>query len=174
MTWGGIMRLVLRSTLAAATTAAMIFGGTAVAAASTGSLGSASIDSYVSAEQMPPLTKEQVSFIEESLGQAGPNRAQPLNMPMNLNTGSFQPQDAAVPVVVIGAAAWCASGALSSIPTSILDDISNGGAGVPYARNAIIGCITGNLGGFAWRVLPGWAKDKAIAAVAAFIIRYIR
>lgn len=154
----------------------MVFGGTAVATASTGSLGSATVDG-TTGEQGPPLNDEQIRFIEERLDATGPTvGVRALNLPSNLNAGSLQPsapQDVAIPAVVIGAAAWCASGALGSVPTSILDDLANGGAGVPYVRNAIIGCIAGNFGGMAWRVLPGWIKQKAIAAVAAFMIRYM-
>lgn len=162
--------------MAATVAAAMVFGGSAVAVASTGSLGSVDLGSTSKDDRGQQLTEEQIRFIEERLGASGPDGTRTMDAPANLNSGSAgSPFEAtAVPAVVIGGAAWCASGALGSIPTSVLDDLANGGAGVPYARNAIIGCLAGNLGGLAWRVLPGWLKEKAIAAVAAFIIRYIR
>ncbi|WP_280391781.1 hypothetical protein [Nocardia brasiliensis] len=79
---------------------------------------------------------------------------------------------AALPVagLLLAAAAWCARGALGSVATSVLDDISNGGQGTNYARNAIIGCLVGELGGVVWKFIKN--KDRLIAVVAAVLIRF--
>lgn len=61
-------------------------------------------------------------------------------------------------------------GALGSIPASRLNEISNGGEGGGYVRNAIIGCLVGELGAV-WKFTPLWVKKQAIAAAAAVIIR---
>lgn len=86
---------------------------------------------------------------------------------------SGTPSTRAFPIAAaaIAAAAWCAKGALASVPTSVIDDVADGGRGTPYVRNAIIGCLGG---GVVWKVLPGWVKKKAVEMVAASIIRYIR
>lgn len=74
-----------------------------------------------------------------------------------------------------GAVAWYVSGALGSIPTSAIADITNVGAsGGNYVENTIIGCAVGKVGQFAWKLLTPWAKKQVIAAVAAFIINLIR
>lgn len=56
----------------------------------------------------------------------------------------------------IAAAAWCARGALASVPTSVIDDVANGKKGTAYVRNAIIGCLGGEIGAVVWTFLPGW------------------
>ncbi|WP_052281030.1 hypothetical protein [Nocardia vulneris] len=81
-------------------------------------------------------------------------------------------RNAALPAagLLLAAAAWCARGALGSVATSVLDDISNGGQGTNYARNAIIGCLVGELGGVVWKFIKN--KDRLIAVVAAVLIRF--
>ncbi|MEU8990850.1 hypothetical protein AB0C98_31340 [Streptomyces sp. NPDC048558] len=73
-------------------------------------------------------------------------------------------------------AAWCAKGVLASIPTSVLSDIAVGKASgkKTYVRNAIIGGLGGEIGGWAWKVLPGRVENKAVNMVIAFIIKYVR
>lgn len=80
----------------------------------------------------------------------------------------------AVPAVVVAAAAWCARGAIASVPTTVLTDILAGKASSrkTYVTNAVVGCFVGELGGVAWRVVPGWAKEKAIHAAIALLIRW--
>lgn len=98
---------------------------------------------------------------------------------MSRNNGFAFPIAAAA----IGAAAWCAKGALGSIPTSVLSiptsvlsDIAAGKASSKktYVRNAVIGCLEGEIGGVVWKFLPGWVKKKAVSMVIAFIVKYIR
>ncbi|MGW7413045.1 hypothetical protein [Streptomyces sp. NPDC054863] len=90
--------------------------------------------------------------------------------------GEIRPRAFPIAAVAIGAAAWCAKGAVASIPTSVLSDVADGkfsGKGT-YVKNAIIGCLGGEIGGVVWKFLPGWVKNKAVSMVAAFIIKYIR
>lgn len=77
---------------------------------------------------------------------------------------------AAIPAAVIAAAAWCARGALASVPTSVLEDIANGAQPTDYVRNAVIGCLVGEVGGWVWRVTPQWAKRQAIGWVVWFVV----
>jgi hypothetical protein len=80
----------------------------------------------------------------------------------------------AVPAVIVAAAAWCAKGAIASVPTTALSDILAGKASSrkTYVTNAIVSCFVGELGGVAWRYVPGWAKQKAIHAAIALLIRW--
>ncbi|MEU9673400.1 MULTISPECIES: hypothetical protein [Streptomyces] len=126
------------------------------------------------AEQVPPLTAEQRQFIEDGMG---PEAMAELEKAMSQgSSGSVQPRAFPIAAAAIAAAAWCAKGALGSIPTSVLSDIAAGKASSKktYVRNAIIGCIGGEIGGVVWKFLPGWVKDKAVNMVIAFIIKYIR
>ncbi|MFD4633747.1 hypothetical protein ACFVYR_32035 [Streptomyces sp. NPDC058284] len=58
----------------------------------------------------------------------------------------------------------------------MLSDIAAGKASSKkaYVRNAVIGCLGGEIGGWAWKVLPNWVKNKAVNMVIAFVIKYIR
>lgn len=88
--------------------------------------------------------------------------------------GGAQAEAFPIAAVAIGAAAWCARGALASIPTSALADVANGAEPTSYVENAIVGCLAGEIGGVVWRFVPGWAKKQAVAMVASFVIRYTR
>lgn len=126
----------------------------------------------VTEQAVPPLTAEQRQYIEQTMGPAlvEIQKAQAQQAPEG-------PQAQAFPIAAaaIAAAAWCAKGALGSVATSVISDVANGGnAGGDYVRNAIIGCLGGEIGGVVWKFLPGWVKQKAIEMVAAFIIKYIR
>ncbi|MFH9263979.1 hypothetical protein ACH4KN_06905 [Streptomyces sp. NPDC017546] len=126
------------------------------------------------AEEVPPLTTEQRQYIEEGMG---PEAMAELERAMSRgSSGSVQPRAFPIAAAAIAAAAWCAKGALASIPTSVLSDIGAGKASSKktYVRNAIIGCIGGEIGGVVWKFLPGWVKDKAVNMVIAFIIKYVR
>ncbi|MBM7058940.1 hypothetical protein [Streptomyces durocortorensis] len=126
------------------------------------------------AEEAPPLTAEQREFIEDGMG---PEAMAELEKAMSQgSSGSVQPRAFPIAAAAIAAAAWCAKGALGSIPTSVLSDIAAGKSSgkKTYVRNAIIGCIGGEIGGVVWKFLPGWVKDKAVNMVIAFIIKYIR
>ncbi|MET8726805.1 hypothetical protein ABZV81_06375 [Streptomyces parvus] len=126
------------------------------------------------AEEVPPLTAEQRQFIEDGMG---PEAMAELEKAMSQgSSGSVQPRAFPIAAAAIAAAAWCAKGALGSIPTSVLSDIAAGKASSKktYVRSAIIGCIGGEIGGVVWKFLPGWVKDKAVNMVIAFIIKYIR
>lgn len=170
----------LRSTVVLSTATALVFAGSTAATAQPATAASATAtataqpgSSESTIEQTPAPTAEELDFLTEQLGPAAGEieRAQ-----QQAAAEEGRVQVAALPIAgaAIAAAAWCASGALGSVPTSVLDDLTNGGEGTDYARNAIIGCVAGNIGSWAWKVLPGWAKEKAVAAVAAFIIKYIR
>jgi hypothetical protein len=78
----------------------------------------------------------------------------------------------ALPVIVVAAAAWCARGALASVPTTAVTDMINGqnSSWRNYAVNAVVGCLVGEVGGVAWRVLPQAAKDAAIRAVFVYYL----
>ncbi|RLU81366.1 hypothetical protein CTZ27_33065 [Streptomyces griseocarneus] len=122
-----------------------------------------------------PLTDEQLRFINDRLGPEA--ELEIVDALASSGDGSGRTKRALpIAAAAIAAAAWCARGAVASVPTSVLSDVADGkfsGKGT-YAKNAIIGCLGGEIGGWAWKVLPGWVKNKAVAAVAAFIIKYIR
>ncbi len=162
----------LRSAVAVSTAAALVFAGsTAIAQpATTANLPTAT---QTTTEQAPAPSAEELDFLTEQLGPAG-GEIERAQHQAAAETGEAQTAALPIAAAAIAAAAWCASGALGSVPTSVLDDLTNGGEGTDYARNAIIGCLAGNVGSWAWKVLPSWAKEKAVAAVAAFIIKYVR
>lgn len=119
----------------------------------------------------PPPTQEQIQEIHEDLGPeavAAFHQAQ-----LEASNG-----ERAVPIiagVAIAAVAWCASGALSSVPTSVLSDMVNRGeGGGDYVRNAIIGCAVGNVGSLAWKLIPSGVKQSILNAVVRFYLNNIR
>ncbi|MGW2231428.1 hypothetical protein [Streptomyces formicae] len=157
----------------AALTAGALFAGAAPALASHAAETRAA--SVSATEQAPELTAEQLRFIEDGMG---PEAMAELNRAISQggDDGEIRPRAFPIAAVAIGAAAWCAKGAVASIPTSVLSDVADGkfsGKGT-YVKNAIIGCLGGEIGGVVWKFLPGWVKNKAVSMVAAFIIKYIR
>ncbi|ATL32949.1 hypothetical protein [Streptomyces formicae] len=156
----------------AALTAGALFAGAAPALASHAAETRAA--SVSATEQTPELTAEQLRFIEDGMG---PEAMAELNRAISQgDDGEIRPRAFPIAAVAIGAAAWCAKGAVASIPTSVLSDVADGkfsGKGT-YVKNAIIGCLGGEIGGVVWKFLPGWVKNKAVSMVAAFIIKYIR
>ncbi|WP_233521577.1 hypothetical protein [Streptomyces triticagri] len=124
--------------------------------------------------QSQELTAEQRQFIEQGMGK---DAMAEIEQGMSENaSGDVQTRAFPIAAAAIAAASWCAKGALGSIPTSVLSDIAAGKASSKktYVRNAIIGCLGGEIGGVVWKFLPGWVKDKAVNMVIAFIIKYIR
>ncbi|MBK4152464.1 hypothetical protein GWO62_04570 [Corynebacterium macginleyi] len=116
-------------------------------------------------------TQGQIEEIHDYLGSEAIkefNRAQ-----VEANNG-----ERALPViagVAISAVAWCASGALSSIPTSILVDLVNRGeGGGDYVKNAIFGCAGGTIGKGAWNLVPKSVKQKIMNATVKFYLEHIR
>ncbi|WP_241844752.1 hypothetical protein [Streptomyces silvensis] len=159
----------------AALTASALFAGAAPALAAHAAESRAAKSVASAAEEMPELTAEQRRFIEDGMG---PEAMAELTRAMNEAgaDGEIRPRAFPIAAVAIGAAAWCAKGAVASIPTSVLSDVADGkfsGKGT-YVKNAIIGCLGGEIGGVVWKFLPNWVKNKAVAMVAAFIIKYIR
>ncbi|QEU96758.1 hypothetical protein CP970_42670 [Streptomyces kanamyceticus] len=157
----------------AALTAGALFAGAAPALASHAAETRAASGSAT--EEMPELSAEQLRFIEDGMG---PEAMAELNRAISQggDDGEIRPRAFPIAAVAIGAAAWCAKGAVASIPTSVLSDVADGkfsGKGT-YVKNAIIGCLGGEIGGVVWKFLPGWVKNKAVSMVAAFIIKYIR
>ncbi|WP_219105920.1 hypothetical protein [Austwickia sp. TVS 96-490-7B] len=79
----------------------------------------------------------------------------------------------AIPAVigagVIAPASWCAKGALGSVPTSALEKALTGETS--WIRNAVIGCLVGNVGGSVWNLVSPSVKSGAINAVISFLIR---
>lgn len=125
------------------------------------------------ASEQRPLTDEQREFLDHGMGPEGLAAFDEAVLAARDGGVTYAFPIAAV---AIAAAAWCARGAVASVPTSVLSDIAAGkmSSKGTYARNAIIGCLGGEIGGFVWKWLPGWVKNKAVALVASFIIRYIR
>ncbi|PNG22739.1 hypothetical protein [Streptomyces cahuitamycinicus] len=162
-------RRVSLAGIAAVTSAALLATAAPSATAADDSRGTARTVAASSATQAPELTAEQRQFIEQEMG---PEALAEIEKAMSRNGGFAFPIAAAA----IGAAAWCAKGALASIPTSVLSDIAAGKASSKktYVRNAVIGCLGGEIGGVVWKFLPGWVKNKAVNMVIAFIIKYIR
>lgn len=159
MTSMSIRRTTLTS-LVGATLIAGVFVGTATATPS----GAATTPVLVSSQFAAQVTPDQVQVAEDALGPEAKHELE------HLMAENSQQRALPIAAVAIAAAAWCTKGALGSIPASILNDISNGGEGGGYVRNAIIGCLAGELG-TVWRFTPQWVKNQAIAAVAAVIIR---
>ncbi|WP_433545927.1 hypothetical protein ACQPZG_12795 [Streptomyces sp. CA-294286] len=161
--------------IAAVTSAAMLVTVAPNAmAADHATRGDTSTAAVASDVQTPALTAEQRRFIENGMG---PEALAEIQKGMSQNpSGGIQARAFPIAAVAIGAAAWCARGALASIPTQVLSDIAAGKASgkKAYVRNAIIGCLAGEIGGVVWKFLPGWVKDKAINMVIAFIIKYVR
>ncbi|MCZ7459176.1 hypothetical protein [Streptomyces sp. WMMC940] len=162
-------RRVSLAGIAAVTSAALLATAAPSATAADDSRATARTVAASSATQAPELTSEQRQFIEQEMG---PEALAEMERAMSRNGGFAFPIAAAA----IGAAAWCAKGALASIPTSVLSDIAAGKASSKktYVRNAVIGCLGGEIGGVVWKFLPGWVKNKAINMTIAFIIKYIR
>lgn len=133
------------------------------------------MDSRQKAASMSP---EQV---EEIHSYMGPNAVATLESAIQRNgvSNDSEVAPAAIPAVIagvaIGAVAWCASGALSSVPTSVLTDMINRGeGGGSYVQNAIVGCIAGNVGGAVWKLIPHGVKQSIYSAVVKFYWNYIR
>ncbi|MBX9361429.1 hypothetical protein [Streptomyces sp. WAC04114] len=162
-------RRVSLAGIAAVTSAALLATAAPSATAADDSRGTARVVTASATTQSPELTSEQRQFIEQEMG---PEALAEIEKAMSRNGGFAFPIAAAA----IGAAAWCAKGALASIPTSVLSDIAAGKASSKktYVRNAVIGCLGGEIGGVVWKFLPGWVKNKAINMTIAFIIKYIR
>ncbi|MFF8939028.1 hypothetical protein ACF08O_30775 [Streptomyces paradoxus] len=162
-------RRVSLTAIAAVTSAALLATAAPSATAADDSRATARAAAASSTAQSPELTADQRQFIEQEMG---PEALAEMEKAMSRNGGFAFPIAAAA----IGAAAWCAKGALASIPTSVLSDIAAGKASSKktYVRNAVIGCLGGEIGGVVWKFLPGWVKNKAINMVIAFIIKYIR
>jgi len=162
-------RRVSLAGIAAVTSAALLATAAPSATAADDNRGTARTVTASAATQSPELTAEQLQFIEQEMG---PEALAEIEKAMSRSGGFAFPIAAAA----IGAAAWCAKGALASIPTSVLSDIAAGKASSKktYVRNAVIGCLGGEIGGVVWKFLPGWVKDKAVNMVIAFIIKYIR
>ncbi|MFI7014468.1 hypothetical protein [Streptomyces sp. NPDC050164] len=162
-------RRVSLAGIAAVTSAALLATAAPSATAADDSRGTARAVAASAATQSPELTAEQRQFIEQEMG---PEALAEIEKAMSRSGGFAFPIAAAA----IGAAAWCAKGALASIPTSVLSDIAAGKASSKktYVRNAVIGCLGGEIGGVVWKFLPGWVKNKAVNMVIAFIIKYIR
>ncbi|MEU2911624.1 hypothetical protein ACFYM3_12990 [Streptomyces massasporeus] len=162
-------RRVPLAAIAAVTSAALLATAAPSATAADDSRATARVASASSAPQTPELTTEQRQFIEQEMG---PEALAEIEKAMSRKGGFAFPIAAAA----IGAAAWCAKGALASIPTSVLSDIAAGKASSKktYVRNAVIGCLGGEIGGVVWKFLPGWVKNKAVNMTIAFIIKYIR
>ncbi|MEO3976582.1 hypothetical protein [Streptomyces sp. CAU 1734] len=134
------------------------------------------MNSVPGAAEFRHVTAEQRDFIEKGMGPRALAEMSGAMSGQSAGDGRVQPRAFPIAAVAIGAAAWCAKGALASIPTSVLSDIAAGKSSgkKTYVRNAVIGCIGGEIGGWAWKILPGWVKDKAVNMVIAFIIKYIR
>ncbi|MFJ5996940.1 hypothetical protein [Streptomyces sp. NPDC092370] len=162
-------RRVSLAGIAAVTSAALLATAAPSATAADDGRGRAHSVAASAATQSPELTAEQRQFIGQEMG---PEALAEIEKAMSRSGGFAFPIAAAA----IGAAAWCAKGALASIPTSVLSDIAAGKASSKktYVRNAVIGCLGGEIGGVVWKFLPGWVKNKAINMVIAFIIKYIR
>lgn len=149
------------------TTGLLAPAGAQASTSATGNASAATSFASSTTANRPLLTTEQRAFLESR---------DPATLREIERIMGEQSQTRAFPIaaVAIAAAAWCAKGALGSVATSALDDVANGGEPTDYVRNAIIGCIAGEVGGVVWKFLPGWVKKKAVELVAAFVIKYIR
>lgn len=116
----------------------------------------------------PAPTEQQIEEIHEYLGPEAVEELQKTQ-------GSDGLRAAPIAGVVIAAAAWCAAGALSSLPDSAIQDVINRGeGGGNYVQNAIIGCITGQIGKAAWRLIPMSVKQRVYSAIVRFWFDHIR
>ncbi|WP_372409545.1 hypothetical protein [Streptomyces luteireticuli] len=164
-------------TLAGLTAASVLFTAGAAHAAEAEEGGRAASLSVQQDRPDESLTAEQFDFISNGLGPEAEAEIEDAMRSGKSGKESGRVKRAfPIAAAAIAAAAWCARGAVASVPTSVLSDVADGkfsGKGT-YAKNAIIGCLGGEIGGWAWKVLPGWVKNKAVSLVAAFIIKYIR
>jgi hypothetical protein len=163
------LRLVSLATCGSLAFATVAVPSAVAAAPATASTATTQVD-------VPPLTEEQRSFIELTMGDRAISTMQDRMAADRGGKDVVTPQAFPIAAVAIAAAAWCARGALASVPTSALSDIINGrySGWRTYVTNAVIGCLVGEVGGWVWRVLPGWVKTQAVNMVVSFIIRYIR
>lgn len=119
----------------------------------------------------PVPTQEQIQDIHDYLGPEAVAEIRQAQMEASNGERAFP----AIAGVAIAAAAWCASGALSSVPTSVLADIVNrGDGGGDYVRNAVYGCAAGNIGQWAWKWVPASVKQRVLNAVVRFYLDHIR
>jgi len=132
--------------------------------------------SVTTQEVSPPLTDEQRAFIEFTMGDRAISAMEAKMISTRVSKDAVTGQAFPIAAVAIAAAAWCARGALASVPTTALSDILNGrwSPWRTYVTNAIIGCLIGEVGSVVWRFLPGWVRNQAVNMVISFIIRYIR
>lgn len=176
------LRLSFRSAMVVTTAAAIVLGGSsAMATAQPAYAMPAQISHAMPAHaagtpSAPAPTEDQLGFASWTLGSDVEAEIERAMIEQAEQEGVPKDQMVGGPIAAaaIVAAAWCASGALGSVPTSVLDDATNGGTEVDYVRNAVIGCLVGNVGSWAWKVLPGPIKNKMIEAVIAFVIKYHR
>lgn len=124
------------------------------------------------------MTQEQVEEIHSYLGEDAVVALEDA-MRAGQSRGASEVAPAALPAVIAGVAiaavAWCASGALASVPTSALTDMINRGeGGGDYVQNAIVGCIAGNIGSLAWKLLPQRLKQSVYSSVVNFYWNNIR
>ncbi|TYR16566.1 hypothetical protein [Corynebacterium urealyticum] len=119
----------------------------------------------------PSPTQEQIDEIHQFLGDDAVNEF----MQAQVEASQGFRIAPVIAGVAVAAVAWCASGALSSLPTSALTDIINRGeGGGDYVQNAIVGCLVGNVGSLAWKALPKSVKQKIYSAVVRFYLSHIR
>ncbi|WP_432194454.1 hypothetical protein [Streptomyces sp. bgisy027] len=170
------MRRISLAGIAAVTSTALLATAASTAVAADSTRTEAVALAAASESTAPALTAEQRKFIEDGMGTDALAEISKAMSEQSAAATGRQTRAFPIAAVAIGAAAWCARGALASIPTSVLSDIAAGKASSKktYVRNAIIGCLGGEIGGWAWKVLPGWVKNKAINMVIAFIIKYVR
>lgn len=93
-------------------------------------------------------------------------------------------QQQVVPAAVVAAAAVCASGAVSGVGWGVASQALaklinwNGESAFPtgaeHLGNAIVGCLTGGLGGVVWKFLPASVKARAVGAVVGIIMKMHR
>ncbi|MFD4721810.1 hypothetical protein ACFWOY_20980 [Streptomyces sp. NPDC058423] len=162
------MRRISLAGIADVTIGALLVAVAPTATAADAARGTANAVSAGAESKAPALTQEQREFIEKEMG---PEALAEIEKGMKTKGFAFP-----IAAAAIGAAAWCAKGALASIPTSVLGDIAAGKASSKktYVRNAVIGCLGGETGGVVWKFLPDWVTNKAINMTIAFIIKYIR
>ncbi|MBD0840459.1 hypothetical protein [Streptomyces sp. TRM68416] len=171
-----VLRRISLAGIAAVTSSALLAAAAPAATAADSTRADVARQAATAEAPAPALTAEQRKFIEQEMGAEALAEITKAMGGSASATRGRQTRAFPIAAVAIGAAAWCARGALASIPTSVLSDIAAGKASSKkdYVRNAIIGCLGGEIGGWAWKVLPNWVKNKAINMVIAFIIKYVR
>ena len=161
-------RILLSAVTTTAVASAALFGTNGIASAQPVSPPTSIVDVQIISPPTPPAVA-----IETPVDPVAP--VAPV-APVTPGEGQVTPQ--ALPVIAAAAVAWCASGALGSVPATAISNFLAGTntAWTNYIYGVVAGCAAGNIGSLAWKLLPQFLKNQAINAAVwhwkTFIARW--